>query len=81
MADDKRSPRPAPPQQTASKVQIAEHPDFRDLEDLRSSNGDLTEEDLDDIQRLLEQKQDVTRQDITAQSFQAILGRYNKDKD
>ena len=68
MADDKSSPKP-PPQ----KAKFPEHPDFGDL-----AKEDLTAEDMDDIQRLLDQKQDVTRQDITAQDFQSLLHRYTK---
>lgn len=71
MADDKNSQTPTP-----GRIKFAEHPDFRDL-----AKEDLTEDDMNDIQRLLEQKQDVTRQDITAQDFQSILHRYTKDKE
>lgn len=49
-------------------------PAFADLE-----KDELSSEDLEEFQRLLEQKQDVTRQDITAQDFQSLLSRYTKD--
>ena len=68
MADDKSSPKPLTP-----KAKFPEHPDFKDL-----AKEDLTAEDMDDIQRLLDQKQDVTRQDITAADFQSMLNRYTK---
>lgn len=71
MADDKNSQTPP-----VSRVKFAEHPDFADL-----AKEDLTEDDMNDIQRLLEQKQDVTRQDITAQDFQSLLNRYTQDKE
>ena len=43
--------------------------------------GDLSDEDLRDITELLGQQQDVTRQDIPAQDFQALLDRYAKKID
>ncbi len=46
---------------------------------LEVSEEDITEEDMADIQRLLDQKQDVTRQDITARDFQSLLDRYIKE--
>ena len=43
--------------------------------------GDLSDEDLRDITELLDQQQDVTRQDIPAQDFQGLLDRYAKKID
>lgn len=39
---------------------------------------DLSEDDLADIQSLLAQKQDITRNDIPAQDFQTMLERAGK---
>lgn len=46
----------------------------------KTSGGDLSEDDLRDIDDLLGQEQDVTRQDIPAQNFQGFLDRYTKGK-
>lgn len=43
-------------------------------------SGDLSEDDLRDIDDLLGQEQDVTRQDIPAQNFQGLLDRYTRSK-
>lgn len=39
---------------------------------------DLSEDDLADIESLLAQKQDITRNDIPAQDFQTMLERAGK---
>lgn len=66
MADDKSKTPPVEPKLT----------DFTEL-----VKDDLTDDDMADIQALLEQKQDVTRQDIKAQDFQSILSKYNSNKE
>ena len=60
-----------PPESAESVAQL---PDFTEL-----AKDELSSEDLEEFQRLLDQKQDVTRQDITAQDFQSLLSRYSKD--
>jgi hypothetical protein len=65
MAEEKSSKDEANP---------ARHLDFVELE-----QGDLSDDDMADIQKLLSQEQDVTRQDITAQDFQSLLNRYIKE--
>lgn len=64
--EDKGTASPAEP---APKL-----PAFADL-----AKDELSSEDMEEFQRLLEQKQDVTRQDITAQDFQSLLSRYTKE--
>jgi hypothetical protein len=41
---------------------------------------DLSDDDLHDIQQLLNQEQDVTRQDIQVQNFQTLIDRYTHAK-
>ncbi len=41
-------------------------------------SDDLNEQDLADIRSLLAQKQDITRHDIEAKDFQAMLSRVSK---
>jgi hypothetical protein len=65
MPEEKKSKEPAEPPRL---------PDFTELE-----QSDLTAEDMADIEKLLAQDQDVTRQDIRAQDFQSLLSRYIKE--
>ena len=66
MADEKSKQKP-----TDSEPAVA------DLTHL--AEEDFTQEDMADIKRLLEQKRDLTRQDMTAQDFQSLLSRYLKE--
>jgi hypothetical protein len=43
-----------------------------------ASQDDLSDEDLRDIEELLRQQPDLTRQDIPARSFEQMLERYQK---
>lgn len=49
-----------------------------DLTDYASE--DMTEQDMEDINRLLAQDLDLTRQDMTVHDFQSVLSRYNKNR-
>lgn len=66
MADEKSKQKPADSE-----------PPVADLTHL--AEEDFTQEDMADIKRLLEQKRDLTRQDMTAQDFQSLLSRYLKE--
>lgn len=79
MAEDRSSnqpPDPEPRPETRPTPMLEPAPGLADLTDL--AQEDLSAEDMEDIQRLLEQKLDVTRQDMTAQDFQSLLARYTK---
>lgn len=65
------SPSASPPQYTAYGFAAA-GPDPDD--------SDLSEDDLRDIDALLGQQQDVTRQDIPAQNFKGLIDRYTAKK-
>lgn len=43
-------------------------------------HDDLSDEDLRDIEELLRQQPDLTRQDIPARSFEQMLERYQKKR-
>ncbi len=73
MAEDRRSNQPPDPEPRPTLEPAASLADLTDL-----VQEDLSAEDMEDIQRLLEQKLDVTRQDMTAQDFQSLLARYTK---
>ena len=47
---------------------------------LDPDDSDLSEDDLRDIDALLGQQQDVTRQDIPAQNFKGLIDRYTAKK-
>lgn len=86
MAQDPKQPKPPSPSpshpgRTGGAPEKSSVPLGRGFAaDGKSSSGDLSEDDLRDIDDLLGQEQDVTRQDIPAQNFQGFLDRYTKGK-
>ncbi len=84
MAQDPKQPKPpspSPPSRPGGAPEKSPVPFGRGFATGgKTSGGDLSEDDLRDIDDLLGQEQDVTRQDIPAQNFQGLLDRYTKGK-